>query len=132
MSYSTITGFEVRNAVKQFALQCTTELHNLLWEGLRERTRSGPSAIPPVCTIHQPSPEWARITPLLPLPHTLDAYSQAPSSIFLSPTGNEWAHTRGWKIMDGDSWQHCRQNTTGSCVYQKKRTCTFHYLEVKN
>lgn len=37
VSYSTIKGFEVGNAVKQFALWCSTELHDLLSEGLRER-----------------------------------------------------------------------------------------------
>lgn len=68
------------------------------------------------------SPEWPTTTPLLllPLPRTLDAYFQAPSSIFLSPTENEWVHTGGCKIMDGDSWEHCLRNTTGTCVYQKK------------
>lgn len=121
--------FEVRNAVKQFALQCTTELHNLLWEDLREWTRSGPSAVPPACTVHQPSSEWARITPLppLPLPQPLDAFfSQAPSSIFLSPAENEWVHTRGWKIMDGDSWEHFLQNTTGTFVYSGKKRTNMH------
>lgn len=39
---------------------------------------------------------------LLSLPHTLDAYFQASSSILLSTTENEWVHTGGWKIIDGE------------------------------
>lgn len=95
--------YRVWNAVKQIAQQCTTELHNLLWEGLRERARSGPSAVPPACTVHQPSPEWARITPHATAsitPHTRCLFS---GTLLYLPLPN-WEWMSAHRGVENNGW----------------------------
>lgn len=100
---------------------------SLLKEGLREQTCSGSSAVPPAIIVHQPSPEWARITPVLVLHSRCLFFFFGGSPLSSSPQRRMNDCTLGgWGVMDGDSWEHCLQNTTGTCVCQRILTCTFY------
>lgn len=66
-------------------------------------------------------------------PGAIDAYFQAPSSVFLCPTEKMNVSTPGWwEIMDRDSWEHCLQKQHGELCLPGQLTCTFDYAAVKN